>query len=146
MIEKLFKNKINLKRNKKEMEMSEEKRIILEMLKEGKISVEEAEQLLEKANPDETIEGKPKVKKPNSKKFLRVRITEDNNVKANVNIPIALAEVGLNLIPKDKLKVDGKQINMDEILKLIEEGTEGELVNIDAEDEGKNYKVNIFID
>ena len=27
-----------------------------------------------------------------------------------------------------------------------EEGTEGELVNIDAEDEGKNYKVNIFID
>ena len=42
--------------------------------------------------------------------------------------------------------VDGKQINMDQILKLIEEGTEGELVNIDAEDDGKNYKVNIFID
>ena len=126
--------------------MSEEKRIILEMLKEGKISVEEAEQLLEKANPDETFENKPKVKKPNSKKFLRVRVTEDDNVKANVNIPIALAEVGLNLIPKGKLIVDGKQINMDEILKLIEEGTEGELVNIDAEDEGKNYKVNIFID
>lgn len=126
--------------------MSEEKRIILEMLKEGKISVEQAEQLLAKANPDESFDNSPAVKKPNSKKFLRVRVTEDDNVKANVNIPIALAEVGLNLIPKDKLKVDGKQINMDQILKLIEEGTEGELVNIDAEDEGKNYKVNIFID
>ena len=126
--------------------MSEEKRLILEMVKEGKISIEEAEQLLEKANPGESFNDKPKVKKPNSKRFLRVRVTEEDKVKANVNIPIALAEVGLNLIPKDKLKVDGKQINMDQILKLIEEGTEGELVNIDAEDEGKNYKVNIFID
>ncbi len=130
----------------KEYEMSEEKRIILEMLKEGKISVAEAEQLLEKANPSESFNDSPKIKKPNSKKFLRVRVTEEDKVKANVNIPIALAEVGLNLIPKSKLKVDGKQINMDQILKLIEEGTEGELVNIDAEDDGKNYKVNIFID
>ena len=125
--------------------MNEEKRIILEMLKKGKISVEEAEQLLEKANPGESYNITSN-NKPNSKKFLRVRVTEEDKVIANVNIPIALAEVGLNLIPKEKLKVDGKQINMDQILKLIEEGTEGELVNIDAEDEGKNYKVNIFID
>ena len=126
--------------------MNEEKRKILEMVKEGKITFEEAEQLLDKLNLNESSEIVPKVKKPNSKKFLRVRVTEEDKVKANVNIPIALAEVGLNLIPKSKLKVDGKQINMDQILKLIEEGTEGELVNIDAEDEGKNYKVNIFID
>ena len=126
--------------------MSEEIRMILEMLKEGKISLEEAEELLEKANPGESSATTHRIKKPNSKRFLRVRVTEEDKVKANVNIPIALAEVGLNLIPKEKLQVDGKQINMDQILKLIEEGTEGELVNIDAEDEGKNYKVNIFID
>ena len=126
--------------------MSEEKRMILEMIKDGKISIEEAEELLEKANPNESSDSNAQSKKPNSKKFLRVRVTEEDKVKANVNIPIALAEVGLNLIPKEKLIVDGKQINMDQILKLIEEGTEGELVNIDAEDEGKNYKVNIFID
>lgn len=126
--------------------MSEEKKLILEMLKDGKISVEEAEQLLEKTNPGEQLVETTKSEKPNSKKFLRVRVTEDGKAKANVNIPIALAEVGLNLVPKEKLKVDGKQINMDQILKLIEEGTEGELVNIDAQDEGKNYKINIFID
>jgi len=126
--------------------MSEEKKIILEMLREGKISVEEAELLLEKANPGESFNNTQSIKKPNSKKFLRVRVTEEDKVKANVNIPIALAEVGLNLIPKSKLMVDGKQISMDQILKLIEEGTEGELVNIDAEDDGKKYKVNIFID
>ena len=125
--------------------MTEEKRKILEMVKEGKITFEEAEQLLDKLNLSEPSITVPKIKKPNSKKFLRVRVTEEDKVKANVNIPIALAEVGLNLIPKGKLKVDGKQINMDQILKMIEDGTEGELVNIDAEDNGKNYKVNIFI-
>ena len=132
--------------SKRSTMMSEEKKIILEMLKEGKISVEEAEQLLEKVDNGETINTPPRANKPNSKKFLRVRVTEEDKVKANVNIPIALAEVGLNLVPKNKLKVDGKQINMDQILKLIEEGTEGEIVNIDAEDEGKNYKVKIYID
>jgi DUF4097 and DUF4098 domain-containing protein YvlB len=80
--------------------MSEEKRMILEMLKEGKISVEEAEQLLEKLNNGESLNDRPRNKKPNSKKFLRVRVTEEDKVKANVNIPIALAEVGLNLIPR----------------------------------------------
>ena len=126
--------------------MDEEKRLILEMLQAGKITVEEAEQLFEKANPGKSSETTSRINKQNSKKFLRVRVTEEDKVKANINIPIALAEVGLNLIPKGKLMVDGKQINMDQILKLIEEGTEGELVNINAEDEGKNYQVNIFID
>lgn len=126
--------------------MSEEKKLILEMVKNGKISVDEAERLLEKAVPGEKLQEMTKSPKPNSQKFLRIRVTEDGKHKANVNIPIALAEVGLNLIPKDKLKVDGKEINMAHILKLIEEGTEGELVNIDGVDKGKNYKVKIFID
>lgn len=126
--------------------MGEEKRIILEMVKEGKISVEEAEQLLEKANPGESIDDASGNKKSDSKKFLRVRITEEDKVKANVNIPIALAKVGLKIIPKEKLIVNGEQIDIDQILQMIKEGTEGEVVNIDAEDKGKNYKVNIFID
>jgi hypothetical protein len=126
--------------------MSEEKRLILEMVKEGKISVEEAEQLLEKANPGESIDDTTGVKKQDSKKFLRVRVTEEDKVKANIKIPIGLAKVGLKIIPKEKLTVNGEQIDVDEILRMIKEGTEGELVNIDAEDKGKNYKINIFID
>ena len=126
--------------------MSEEKRIILEMVKEGKISVEEAEQLLEKANPVETIDDTSGIKKQDSKKFLRIRVTEEDKVKANIKIPIGLAKVGLKIIPKEKLTVNGEHIDADEILRMIKEGTEGEVVNIDAEDKGKNYKINIFID
>ena len=126
--------------------MSEEKRIILEMVKEGKISVEEAEQLLEKANPVETIDDTSGIKKQDSKKFLRIRVTEEDKVKANIKIPIGLAKVGLKIIPKEKLTVNGEHIDADEILRMIKEGTEGEVVNIDAVDKGKNYKINIFID
>ncbi|HKK46159.1 MAG TPA: hypothetical protein VJ964_11605 [Balneolaceae bacterium] len=123
--------------------MSEEKRMILEMVKEGKISVDEAEQLLEKTESVESAEDTSDTQKPNSKKFLRIRVTEGDKVKANINIPIALAKVGLKLIPKEKLKVNGEQISIDQILEMIKEGTEGEIVNIDAEDKGK--KVKIFI-
>ena len=125
--------------------MSEEKRIILEMVKEGKISVEEAEQLLDKASPGESVDNAG-TKKPDSKKFIRVRVTEEDKVKANIKIPIGLAKVGLKLVPKEKLYVNGEQINIDQILEMIKEGTEGEVVNIDAVDKGKNYKINIFID
>ena len=69
-----------------------------------------------------------------------------NNINKYINIPIGLAKVGLKIIPKEKLTVNGEQINIDQILEMIKEGTEGEVVNIDAVDKGKNYKINIFID
>lgn len=126
--------------------MSEEKRIILEMVKDGKISVDEAEQLLDKANPGESIDDTAVAKKPSSKKFLRIRVTEEDNEKVNIKIPMALAKVGLKFIPKNKLKVNGEEINSDQILEMIQEGAEGEIVNIDASDKGKEVKVTIFID
>ncbi|OGT30023.1 MAG: hypothetical protein A3E87_09840 [Gammaproteobacteria bacterium RIFCSPHIGHO2_12_FULL_35_23] len=123
--------------------MNEEKKLILEMVKEGKISVDEAEKLLEstKQTHDEALP----VKSIN-RKFLRIIVVEENNTKVNINIPLALAEVGLKLIPKDKLKVEGKQIDVNEILKLIQEGNEGNLVNIETTNEGKEIKVKIFVD
>ena len=48
--------------------MKEEKRKILEMVKDGKITLEEAEQLLDKLNVSETTNNVTKIKKPNSKK------------------------------------------------------------------------------
>jgi hypothetical protein len=126
--------------------MSEEKRMILEMVKDGKITVDEAEQLLEKAQPGESVDDTEVVKKPRSRKFLRIRVTEEDQEKVNIKIPMALAKVGLKFIPKNKLKVNGEEINSDQIMEMIKEGAEGEIVNIDASDKGKNIKITIFID
>lgn len=123
--------------------MNEEKKLILDMLKEGKISVDEAENLLE------FVEKKPReptLAKSENRKFFKVMVTEGDSTKVNVRIPLALAEVGLKLVPKDKLKIEGKQIDLDEILKLIKEGQEGEFVNIETMDKGKEVKVKIFVD
>ncbi len=70
---------------------------------------------------------------------------DGDNTKVNINLPIALAEVGLKFIPKDKLKIEGTDINVEEIINLIKDGAEGELVNVESTDKGKNIKVRIFI-
>lgn len=122
--------------------MSEEKKLVLEMLSAGKINIAEAEKLLEET----AGQGEPVMAKPLNKKFLRVLVTEENKNKVNINIPLALAEVGLKLVPKDALKVDGKIIDISEILKLVQEGKDGELINIDSMDEGKEVKVKVSIE
>lgn len=127
--------------------MSNEKKLILEMLNKGEISVIDAEKLLDEIEGGEKgPQDQSSPEKPDYKKFLRIRVTEDNNQTVNINFPIALAEVGLKLVPQDKLKIEGTEISINDILKLIEEGAEGELVNIDTVDDGKEVKVKVFID
>jgi polyhydroxyalkanoate synthesis regulator phasin len=126
-------------------EKKSERQMVLEMLKEGKITTGEADKLLDEMEKE--VKGGSLEGSSLNKKFLRIRVTEDTgDTNVNINIPIALAEVGLKMVPEDKMKVKGQEINIDHILQLIEEGTEGELVNIDINEDGKNTKVNIFID
>ncbi len=123
--------------------MSNEKKIVLQMLKEGKITVEDAEKLLEEQ--DEIAVETTSVKTTN-RKFFRVLVNEANKTKVNINIPIALAEVGLKLIPKNVLHVGDNNINPEDILNLIKEGIDGEFVNIDTIDNGKEVKVKVYIE
>lgn len=123
-----------------EKKVSEEKKLILEMLSAGKINVDEAEKLLD--STEEEAASPPS----NNKKFFKIWVQEENKTKVNINIPIALAEVGLKLVPKDKFNLKGNEINFDEMLKLIKEGNVGELVNIDTIDHGKEVKVKILIE
>ena len=108
--------------------MKEERRKILDMLSEGKISVDEAEKLLaaittdepgEKGRDEESVAG---VKLPF--KYLRVQVEPgegSEGERVNIRVPLKLIRAGLKwaaLIPKDvQGKVDEalsqKGINMD---------------------------------
>ena len=125
--------------------MSNERKMVLETLREGKITTEEAEKLLSDIELP-TVIDKKQTNNTLNKKFLRIRITDSGDMKVNINIPIALAEVGLKMVPKEKLDIKGQKISIDHILELIEEGTEGELVNADYIDNNKETKVRIYID
>lgn len=108
--------------------MKEERRKILDMLSEGKISVEEAEKLLEAISTDEAGErGRDKESDTGVKlpfRYLRVQVEPgegSEGERVNIRVPLKLIRAGLKwaaLIPKDvQGKVDEalsqKGINMD---------------------------------
>jgi hypothetical protein len=102
--------------------MKEERKQILEMLAQGKISADEADQLLAKL---ETIEAGDSATassndddRPRKLKYLRVLVDTTDGDKVNVQIPLALIRTGIKLaalLPNDvneKLGEKGVDLSM----------------------------------
>lgn len=119
--------------------MSEERIQILNMLRDGKITVEEADRLLEAVNEaprplfggGEVDGGKPR--------FLRVHVWEAGKPKVNVNIPLSLARFAMRFVPRGALQAGEHKIDIDEILAAIQQGASGKLVEV--EDGGDRVEV-----
>lgn len=139
--------------------MNEEKKRILEMIREGKITSAEGFELLS-ALDGSSDSGKavnPRLKR----RFLRVKVYTDKAVKVNVNIPLALIKVaskfaglGLKYIPEEarlemeKKGIDLTQIDIEELVASIEQGLVDEkLVDVDVDDpkEGK-VRVEVYVE
>ena len=127
----------------------EEKRRILEMVKEGKINAEEAARLLEALNPS------PEPQK--SARKLKIQIFEEGRDKPKVNIaiPLKLAKFGMNFIPKNgridahlgSSNLDLSKVNWQEILEMAAAGETGELFYMEVdEDNGKNVIIRIMVE
>lgn len=136
--------------------MNEDKKIILDMLAEGKITSEEADKLLNKLTDCGECCGcegdcdcnKPsKAEKANHKRFLHIKVNEGDNPTVDINIPLVLAEVGLKLIPKKQLAVlEANNIDIKSILDLIHNGTDDAIMDINTINDGKPVTVKIYID
>lgn len=116
--------------------MNEERMRILKMIEAGKVSAEEGISLLEAIdeNINETI-------KPKSKgKFLVVKVDGDD--KVNIRVPLALVDAGLKIGSKYEKDLENKLggIQLEEMLKMAQEGAEGQIVDIETED-GESVKV-----
>jgi hypothetical protein len=129
--------------------MSSERKKILEMLEEGKITSKEAADLLEAI--DDTSDSYNEVSslsKSYSKKYLKIRVIEGlEQSKVKLNIPIKLVKLGLSFASKLNSSIEGVQISnkeIDIILDAIENEIEGEIISIDADD-GKT-QVKIYIE
>ncbi len=114
------------------VKINEERRQILTMLQEGKISVEEAERLLEAI-----ASGGGGV---DEERFLRLRITEQGHVTANVRIPLALVEtVGSAFASARQAGVKWQSV-----LSKIQGGLGGKLVEV--EEPNQDRKVEILVE
>lgn len=81
----------------------------------------------------------------NSGKWFRVRVTDlkTGEAKANVKIPVGLADFGMKMAAKFGT-ADVEGLDMDQIIEAIKNGGEGKLV--DVEDEKKGEHVEVFIE
>lgn len=139
--------------------MNEEKKRILEMIQEGKITSAEGLELLTalEGGSDSVKTLNPRL----NRRFLRVKVYTDKAVKVNVNIPLALIKVaskfagmGLKYIPEEarlemeKKGIDLTQIDIEELVAAIEQGLVDEkLVDVDVDDphEGK-VRVEVYVE
>lgn len=127
--------------------MSEERKKVLEMLAEGKITSDEAERLLEKLGPQGDEPRPVRVETPDSRrsgvpKYLRVLVDSTDGDKVNIRVPLALVRTGIKLstmLPSEasaKLKDKGidlgqlSELQGDELLKALEDLT----VDVDSSD------------
>lgn len=123
--------------------VADERIQILGMVEEGKITSSEAMELLNALD-----ENNEEIVPKKDTKWLKVRVkTMDDETKVNVNIPVALVDVGLKLAKTydPKLKESGlDKINIDEILEAVKNGAEGKIV--DVVDEESQTKVMVFVE
>lgn len=144
--------------------MSDNRRQVLEMLADGKVTTEQAERLmaaLERDDAGSTTATATQVRPASKVRFLRVLVdgVEDGGpLKVNVRVPLQLLRAGVrlaSLIPsaaqgpvnealrKEGINFDVTQIkpeNLEELVDSIAELT----VDVDVNDKSDTIKVRVF--
>lgn len=121
------------------MTTSEERIKILKMVEEGKLTADEAVQLLGTLGKSER--RRTAVTDIDSR-WLRVRVTDltTGKPKVNVNIPMRLVNVGLRVGARFIPDMEG--VELGDLSQALEEGMTGKI--IDVVDEEDNERVEIF--
>lgn len=138
----------------------EDKTRILNMVSEGKITVDEASILLDALNKKEKVTEEPiamKGKQGRKPTKLRVNIDANENSKkskVNVNIPLSLVKtlgpiISKNLPKEAKEEMDKKGVDlvaiMNSIDEFIEAAGEEDIVNVDIEGD-EPAKVRVYVE
>ncbi|HML90303.1 MAG TPA: hypothetical protein PKA28_17825 [Methylomusa anaerophila] len=138
--------------------MSDEKSKLLQMVRDGKISIEEGLELL--GALDDTGSRPPIPGKKLGDRFLRVRV-DSAEAKVNVNIPLILLKVASQLgnmiagyIPEEARRemagkgLDFSKIDFEELVNLVDQGlVDGKLFDVDIEDPKKGkIRVEVYVE
>lgn len=131
--------------------MSREERMqILKMVETGKISADDGMKLLEAVEADDQAESgsaHPAHLKRN-KKAIRVQVFEGDleKPKVNINVPVGLVKIITKFIPesaKAEMTVNDKPFDIDEIVEMVEMGTEGVLMEVDEPEKKERVIISV---
>ena len=128
------------------MTTAEERLKVLQMLKDNKISVDEAAELLKTLEKTEQTGTSGEPCNPNIQrgKWMRVAVTEVGTGKAKVNLKLPLGVVKAGIKLGAKFSPELREMDSEKLLEAIQDGGVGKIIDVDdAED---NEHVEIFID
>ena len=127
--------------------MNEERMKVLDMLSQGIITVDEANELLKsldssKVEVDGKLVSEGRYLKSTAGKFLYIKVISKDGDKINVTLPIALLKSAMKLgnvqaIIDKSLSgstVADEMINIDLIIECIENGVIGDIVSVESSD------------
>lgn len=123
------------------MVTSEERMKVLQMIEEGKISVEDGAKLLSTLE-EKQAPRRVRIGGPRDPRNLRVRVndTETGKLRVNVVLPMALVDAGLNIASNF---VDGMFENDHgaQLAEAIREGRTGKIIDVLDHDDGQHVEV-----
>lgn len=132
--------------------MSAERKKVLEMLAEGKISAEDAERLLERL-PDQASSNQKaeqgSASTPKKQRFMRIVLEKPGQDEVNIRIPLAFTRTGPRLLAVLPTRVRERlaELGIDfSALSAMKEGEWAQAIentNVDIE-KGNGKKVRIF--
>lgn len=124
------------------MVSSDERLKILQMLEEGKITAEEAANLIRALGKQERKRRSPASAQAEPR-WLRVRVTEPDKDRAsvNVNLPLNMVNVGLKMGARFIPEFEG--LDLEELGEALRAGMTGKIVDVIDEEDGSHVEVYI---
>ncbi len=124
-----------------DMSTAEERMQILNMVAEGKITAEEGAKLLEALKSGKGGESEAKSGSGRRARWFRVKVTDlaSGRTKVNVKIPMGLLNVGIKM--GAKFAPEMGEVDLNEIMRAVQGGAEGLIVDVVDEEEGEHVEV-----
>ena len=124
------------------MSIKEERMQILKMIEDGTITADQGANLI--AALEEGAAKSEQITPGGQARWMRVRVTDLNTgrAKVNINLPIGLVSAGMKVGARFAPVM--QDIDLDEIVRAIKEGAQGQIVEV--EDEEDNERVQIYIE
>ena len=126
------------------MATAEERKRILKLIQEGKITAEEGAKLLNALGSiDSSSKRRPTPAQRSGKtaRWVRVRVTDvaTGKTKTTVNIPLGLIDWGLQIGAQYAPEVGGLDLN--QLSEMLDEGTMGKIVDVINEEDGEHVEI-----
>ncbi len=130
------------------MATSEERVKILKMVQDGKLSAEQAAELLQvledkpSAPPVPGLPPQPPFPPASGRgRWFRVRVTDTNTgkVRVNVRMPVGMLSAGMKMGMRFSPEIEG--INPEELIEAIRSGEMGQIVDVMDEEDGEHVEV-----